>query len=229
MSRLPASRLGTVGWWSTMPISATRPACLACRSYASYSQRRNELRPEEKEAKARRQEDFVLQNFMVMGKHLRYFRKNHKNVADRERKVADRQANIVHAVPSRDHFHRPDEQVAAVQDRYSQRIAKALRVSLTAESLPVSLLSPVHWDVNRIYVTNDRKRAEVWWIPTLNDPTVTQAVLEDALVIYGDVLASYVHKRMQPRVKTKLVFRCGQKIQSLLDQVAEDVKEPGPT
>ncbi|KAJ1988541.1 hypothetical protein H4R33_002387 [Dimargaris cristalligena] len=73
----------------------------------------------------------------------------------------------------------------------------------------------------------DFKKAEVWWVPTNNDPSIDQRLVEEALFIYSEALSGLVNRRMRDRRRVKLVFRCGQEVDDLLKMIEDDVQS-GP-
>ncbi|KAJ1968407.1 hypothetical protein IWQ62_001260 [Dispira parvispora] len=164
-----------------------------------------------------RREKYILENFGVLGKHRKFFDKGKRSPAQKEAKQLRKYEQQPKLIRAKENFSQSAETESADRIRHANRVRKALHTALSADSLPIAVLAPIHWDIEHLLTGLNRSYG-----------FHHQALLEEALRIHEDTLTALVNRRMQGSMKTRLVFRCGQELNHLLDDIEREVDQIKP-
>ncbi|ORY00277.1 hypothetical protein K493DRAFT_335415 [Basidiobolus meristosporus CBS 931.73] len=142
--------------------------------------------------------EFVKDQYMIPGKFLHFFQDRKRPRTMRESKTED---TVKKVGSKRSGFKKIEVEYSdTLRKQIANTIRKATLKAMATSKVPHQYLHSVNWDLVEVSLSDDLKKAKIWWRPAIPDgENIDEEMMEELFQAYERPLCSMVYRHLPMR------------------------------
>ncbi|KAK9768416.1 hypothetical protein K7432_000960 [Basidiobolus ranarum] len=172
--------------------------------------------------------EFVKGQYMIPGKFLHFFQDRKRPRTMRESKTEDTVRKVRSKRGTSRNFE--NEYSETVGKQIANSIKKATLKAMATSAVPHQYLHSVNWDLVEVSLSEDLKKAKIWWRPAVPEgEKIDEVLMEELFKAYESHLCSMVFRHLPMRKPPTLSFAREDPYKDEAERLLEKIAQETPS